>query len=225
MSSRSLLLRHCCRTNPPNPILFRSSLPTQHLSQLRCLATSRVVPKILEPSMWTSLVPKFLRNGNWRGTEAAGRKSRAPNPATFYVIMFTLIGSQAIRMIMLRNECANYNRSADAKMRLLKEVIERIQKGEDVDVKRLLGTGDEAKEREWEEVLREIEQEESLWHSRSKRTQRGDASKSDGDLDDSQQSTTQQHGEPGETTKYQPTTSNDVSTAERSKPQRPSSFF
>ncbi|EER43173.1 conserved hypothetical protein [Histoplasma capsulatum H143] len=208
MSSRSLLLRHCCRTNPPNPILFRSSLPT-HLSQLRCLATGRVVPKILEPSMWTSLIPKFLRNGNWRGTEAAGRKSRAPNPATFYVIMFTLIGSQAIH----------------AKMRLLKEVIERIQKGEDVDVKRLLGTGDEAKEREWEEVLREIEQEESLWHSRSKRTQRGDASKSDGDLDDSQQSTTQQLGEPGETTKYQPTTSNDVSTAERSKPQRPSSFF
>ncbi|QSS61711.1 hypothetical protein I7I51_03888 [Histoplasma capsulatum] len=139
--------------------------------------------------------------------------------------MFTLIGSQAIRMIMLRNECANYNRSADAKMRLLKEVIERIQKGEDVDVKRLLGTGDEAKEREWEEVLREIEQEESLWHSRSKRTQRGDASKSDGDLDDSQQLTTQHHGEPGGATKYQPTTSNDVSTAERSNPQRPSSFF
>lgn len=52
---------------------------------------------------------------------------------------------------MLRNDHANYTRSADAKIRLLKEVIERIQKGEDVDVKRLLGTGDEAKEREWEE--------------------------------------------------------------------------
>lgn len=74
-------------------------------------------------------------------------------------------------------------------------------------------------------MLREIEQEESLWHSRSKRTQRGDASKSDGDLDDSQQLTTQHHGEPGGATKYQPTTSNDVSTAERSNPQRPSSFF
>ncbi|KAL2385605.1 hypothetical protein RJZ90_001166 [Blastomyces dermatitidis] len=163
--------------------------------------------------MWTSMVPKFLRSGNRRGTDSAPRKSRAPNPATFYAIMFTLIGSQAIRMIMLRNEYANDTRSADAKTRLLKEVIERIQKGEDVDVKRLL-------------VLKEIEQEESLWHSRAKRTHRGNVPKSDSDGgNDSQQLTTPQQSEPEITTKYQRVTSNEGPTTETSKPQRPSSFF
>ncbi|KAL2368998.1 hypothetical protein RJ035_003177 [Blastomyces gilchristii] len=219
MSSRPVILRHCHLSIPYNPILSRSRLPQSKLpptephSQRRCLAAGRAIPKILEPSMWTSMVPKFLRSGNRRGTDSAPRKSRAPNPATFYAIMFTLIGSQAIRMIMLRNEYANDTRSADAKTRLLKEVIERIQKGEDVDVKRLL-------------VLKEIEQEESLWHSRAKRTHRGNVPKSDSDGgNDSQQSTTPQQSEPEITTKYQRVTSNEGPTTETSKPQRPSSFF
>ncbi|OAX82742.1 hypothetical protein ACJ72_02911 [Emergomyces africanus] len=232
MSSRSVILRHCRLSKSSNPILSQRSRPQPNLpgskpiSQRRCLATGRAVPKILEPSMWTSLVPKFLRNRSWSGVEATPRKSRGPNPATFYVIIFTLIGSQAIRMIMLRNEYANYTRSADAKIRLLKEVIERIQKGEDVDVKRLLGTGDEAKEREWEEVLREIEQEESLWHSKSKRPPRGSASKTDNDLEkDSQQATPQARGETDGATKYQQVTSTGSLATEKDKPQRPSSFF
>lgn len=54
-------------------------------------------------------------------------------------------------MIGLKNDFANYTRSTDAKIRLLGEVIERVKRGEDVDVRRLLGTGDEGKEREWEE--------------------------------------------------------------------------
>jgi hypothetical protein len=94
-------------------------------------------------------------------------------------------------MIVLRNEYTNYTRNADAKIELLREVIERLQSGEQVDVKKLLGTGDETKEREWEEgeifpsgacvvmdinrlfceVLREIEKEDSFWHSKSKREQ------------------------------------------------------
>ncbi|OJD12661.1 hypothetical protein AJ78_06783 [Emergomyces pasteurianus Ep9510] len=232
MSSR-FVWRLCRLPKPPNPIFSqhtRSPQPkvpvSKSLSQRRYLATGRAVPKILEPSMWTSLVPKFLRNRSLRGTETTQRKSRGPNPATFYVIIFTLIGSQAIRMIMLRNEYANYTRSADAKIRLLKEVIERIQKGEDVDVKRLLGTGDEAKEREWEEVLREIEQEESLWHSKSKRTPRGSGSKSDNDFkNDPQKSTPQETGGTEEITKYEQVASDGGLAAEKSKPQRPSSFF
>ena len=62
-----------------------------------------------------------------------------------------LIGSQAIQIISLRNELVAYTRKADAKISLLKEVIERVQKGENVDVQGLLGTGDKAKEKEWEE--------------------------------------------------------------------------
>jgi len=66
-------------------------------------------------------------------------------------------------MIALRNEFAAFSRRADAKIGLLKEIIERVQKGEDVDVEGLLGTGNKAKEQEWEEVLREIEREDKLW--------------------------------------------------------------
>lgn len=54
-------------------------------------------------------------------------------------------------MIALRTEFTAFSRRADARISLLKEVIERVQKGEDVDVEGLLGTGDEEKEREWED--------------------------------------------------------------------------
>lgn len=54
-------------------------------------------------------------------------------------------------MIALRNDFAAFSRRADAKIGLLKEIIERIQKGEEVDVEGLLGTGDEKREKEWEQ--------------------------------------------------------------------------
>jgi len=77
-------------------------------------------------------------------------------------------------MIALRNEFAAYSRRADAKIGLLREIIERIQKGEEVDVEGLLGTGDKEKEREWEEVLQEIEQEDQAWEqSRRSRPKHG----------------------------------------------------
>lgn len=69
-------------------------------------------------------------------------------------------------MMMLKKDYAAYTRSTDAKIELLREVIERVKRGEAVDVEKLLGSGDAAKEREWEEVLREIEDEDSLWHQR-----------------------------------------------------------
>lgn len=54
-------------------------------------------------------------------------------------------------MIALKNDYAAYTRTTDAKIELLREVIEKIRRGEDVNVEKLLGTGDETKEREWEE--------------------------------------------------------------------------
>ena len=120
-----------------------------HAPRSRFYATSERLPKIADSSVWTAMVPRFIRN----------RKSRKPgetkewNPATFYIVMFTLIGSQAIRLLTLKNGYAAYSRSADAKIELLKEVIERVQRGEKVDVEKLLGTGDEAKELEWEDGM------------------------------------------------------------------------
>ncbi|ODH39913.1 hypothetical protein ACO22_01742 [Paracoccidioides brasiliensis] len=223
MSSQGLLFRHLCRPYCSNAVLSRPIRLPQNstikaLYPTRCLATGRVVPRIVEPSMWTSLIPKFLRNRDLRGTQAVPRKSRGPNAATFFVVIFTLIGSQAIRMVMLRNEYRNYTRSADAKIRLLQEVIERLQKGEDVDVKRLLGTGNEMKEREWEEVLKEIEQEESLWHSKSRKTtHRGNPPKSEIEPPES--------GKKNGTTAYQQTSANDRPPTEQSKRQPPSNFY
>jgi hypothetical protein len=66
-------------------------------------------------------------------------------------VIFLLIGSQAIQMIALRNEFTAFSRRADTRIGLLKEAIERVQNGEDVDVKSLLGTGGKAQEKEWEE--------------------------------------------------------------------------
>jgi hypothetical protein len=98
------------------------------------------------------MVPRFIRT---RKSRKAG-ESKEWNPATFYIVMFTLIGSQAIRLLTLKNGYAAYRRSADAKIELLKEVIERVQKGENVDVEKLLGTGDEGKELEWEDGMFEL---------------------------------------------------------------------
>jgi hypothetical protein len=107
-------------------------------------------------------------------------RSKEWNPATFFIIIFLLIGSMSIQMIALRNEFAAFSRRADAKIGLLKEIIERIQNGEEVDVEGLLGTGDKEREKEWEEgnfacvkrkwlsngypvVLQEIEREDQAW--------------------------------------------------------------
>lgn len=62
----------------------------------------------------------------------------------------------SIQMIALRNEFATFSRRADAKINLLREVIERVQNGEDVDVEGLLGTGDPEKEKEWEEGISKL---------------------------------------------------------------------
>lgn len=74
----------------------------------------------------------------------------------------------SIQMIALRNEFAAFSRRADAKIGLLREIIERIQKGEEVDVEGLLGTGDKKMEQEWEEVLQEIEKEDQEWEQSRK---------------------------------------------------------
>jgi hypothetical protein len=71
------------------------------------------------------------------------------NPATPYIVLGLLVGSQAIQMLWLKQERARNLRRAEAKIGILREVIERVQAGEVVDVEKVLGTGDEAEEAEW----------------------------------------------------------------------------
>lgn len=137
-----------------NPSLRIIRIPTVGLTtnnalHARLLSTAEAVPKIAQASTWQSILPKFLRGSSSNTSPKA--KSKEWNPATFYVVIWTLIGSQAIQMLVLRKDFENYTRKADAKIRLLREVIQKVNNGETVDVERLLGTGDEVKEREWEE--------------------------------------------------------------------------
>jgi hypothetical protein len=60
-----------------------------------------------------------------------------------------LVGSQAIHTLKLKSEITEMERKAEAKISLLKRVIERIQSGEDVDVEKELGTGNPVEEEEW----------------------------------------------------------------------------
>ncbi|PTU17804.1 hypothetical protein P175DRAFT_0526334 [Aspergillus ochraceoroseus IBT 24754] len=149
-------------SNQPQQHFFSTTTTTSNKSNPR-----RALPKLAQTSLWASILPKFLRTRNPAPPKnTTTSPSKEWNPASFYIIIFILIGSQAIRMIALKNEYAAYTRSTDAKIRLLREVIEKVRAGEKVDVEKLLGTGEEAKEREWDEVLREIEREDSLWHQR-----------------------------------------------------------
>lgn len=148
------------------PASCRATLvSTRQFSLAPSLPHARFIstPTILRPSFWASMVPKPLRE---RGSAP---RSREWNPATPYIILSLLVGSQAIQILWLKQERAHAQRKAEAKIGLLKEVIERVQNGEDVDVEKVLGTGDEASEREWAEVLREIKDEEALFQSKKRR--------------------------------------------------------
>jgi len=111
-------------------------------------------------------------------------------------------------MIALKNSFAASSRRADAKIGLLKEIVERIQNGEEVDVEGLLGTGDAKREQEWEDVLREIEEEDEAWE-RSRRSK----SKHGRNLEDSKVVTTI------------PGSKNNVQSAEEVNSKPPVGFF
>ena len=80
---------------------------------------------------------------------------------------------------------------------MLQEVLRRVQAGEDVDVEKMLGTGDPMAEQEWEEgklgwtccrveskadletavVIKHIEEEDRLWQSKERKKARKQARK------------------------------------------------
>ncbi len=87
-----------------------------------------------------------------------------------------------------------YSRKADQKIELLREVIQRVQNGENFDVEKLLGTGDPKMEEEWFDgtcytrysgrgqadrdvpsVIREIENEENVMNRNERQRLRREA--------------------------------------------------
>ncbi|KAI3394158.1 hypothetical protein diail_3168 [Diaporthe ilicicola] len=140
-----------------SPALFRPTATRRMIPQTP-RHSARLVsmqPRVAETSFWKSLIPKPLRRenrtGGKGGAPAAKPKSKEWNPATFFIGIFLLIGSLSIQMIALHKSFDAFMRRSDVRIGLLREVVERIQNGETVDVEKVLGTGDPDKEAEWEE--------------------------------------------------------------------------
>ena len=127
------------------------------------------VPRILTPSFWGQMIPKPFKGRSDKP------KSREWNPATPYIILGLLVGSQAIQILWLKQERGHTLRKAETKIGLLREVIERVQNGEKVNVEEILGTGNAASEKEWAEVMKEIENEEVLFQGKKKRKAKSEA--------------------------------------------------
>jgi hypothetical protein len=116
---------------------------------LRFTSTAQMKPvTIVEGSFWKSLIPKPMRRTN---RKLKTKEKKDWNPATYFIVMFLFIGSMSIQMIALRHQTDRYMRQSSLRIAQLREVVQRIQNGEDVDVERILGTGDPQKETEWEE--------------------------------------------------------------------------
>lgn len=129
-------------------VASRHSQPALSLAKAQ-RRTLVYLPVVLQPAFWKGMVPSFLRRS--RSEDSVPISRRPWNPATFYIWMFLFIGSQAIQTITLRSGFEKFSYETEQKLQLLREVVNRVKAGEDVDVRKELGTGEPKKEKEWEE--------------------------------------------------------------------------
>lgn len=116
---------------------------------------------IADPDFWRSLIPKpfrpapspFARKKRSKVAAFKAWMAKEWNPATFFIIIFLLIGSMSINMIALKKGFETFVRQSDVRIGLLREVVEKLQKGEKVDVEKVLGTGVPEREAEWEDGM------------------------------------------------------------------------
>ncbi|KAK4221050.1 hypothetical protein QBC38DRAFT_513755 [Podospora fimiseda] len=130
----------------------------------------RSASSVTETSFWSSLIPKPLRKKPENHPSNKKQKVNLKkdwNPATFFICIFLLIGSMSIQMIALKRDFGSFSRQAEVRIALLREVVGKIQNGEEVDVEKVLGTGDPTKEEAWEEVL-DIAREEAAIQKKKK---------------------------------------------------------
>lgn len=112
----------------------------------------KLLPMIIRPSFWRSITPIALRK-DARAARREANKGKPRNPATYFILMFLLIGSFSIHFINLRHGYSTEGRRLDNRIANLQEVLRRVQAGEDVDVEKMLGTGDPLAEQDWEEGM------------------------------------------------------------------------
>ncbi|KAF1838494.1 hypothetical protein BDW02DRAFT_585773 [Decorospora gaudefroyi] len=127
------------------------------------LSRSMSLPRIVQPNFWVSMVPKPLKS------RPEYPRPKEWNPATPYIVLGLLVGSQAIQILWLKQERSHSLRRAEAKIGILRELLERVQRGETVPVEQVLGTGEAENEREWAEVLKDLQDEDALFQSKKRR--------------------------------------------------------
>ena len=141
----------------PNSLRFKMLQPINfsHFPYCQTYAISTAnLPRVAQPSMWVSLIPKAFRSPRNPYAQAKPQRSKEWNPATFFIWIYLIIGSNAINLLALKNEYSTFSRKADTKIRLLRDVLDRLQRGENVDVEKVLGTGDKEQEQEWKDGMR-----------------------------------------------------------------------
>ncbi|KAK0938457.1 hypothetical protein LTR29_009983 [Friedmanniomyces endolithicus] len=166
-------LSSICATCARTQLTIRPFTTSQHFHFDDIRSSSRL-PRIATPSFWASLVPKPWRRKAVHDPDATDatdttstapvKKSRPWSPYTTILILALLVGSNAIQLISIRNDTLAFSRKTEAKLSLLREVLQKVKRGEidDAEVKRALGTGVAEAEREWEEVVKEIEETDVL---------------------------------------------------------------
>lgn len=119
-------------------------------------ASTTNLPRVAQPSLWETFIPKALRNRFVnreadQGTVEARRKEW--NPATPFIILGLLAGSMGIHIINLQRSMTAYSRMANQKINKLQRVIHGTQKGKlgQFSPEHELGTGDPQQEAEWKE--------------------------------------------------------------------------
>ncbi|WQF75668.1 hypothetical protein CDEST_00682 [Colletotrichum destructivum] len=141
---------------------------------------SSSLPTVAQLDFWKSLIPKpFRPEEKLRDDPMIKRvkpkRKKEWNPATFYIVIFLLIGSMSINMLSTKQAFEAFSRQADVRISVLREVVEKLQRGEAVDVEKALGTGDPQKELEWEEMLKEIEREDLSRQKKQEKARQAEA--------------------------------------------------
>ena len=134
--------------NAPTHLRLLLATSLNPIIPFRTVSTSQL-PRVTQPSFWASLIPKYFRRPSNDASKSERLRRLLENPNTPVISLALLVGSQAIHTLKLKSEMRDTERKAEAKIALLKKVIERIQSGEDVDVEKELGTGDPVAEEEW----------------------------------------------------------------------------
>lgn len=151
----------CVRQSPAHHRTFATSSFLQN--------EASHLPRVANPSLWRSIVPKAFRRDGRNTSDSKEPRSKTWNPATIFIVLGILVGSNAINILALKREMLNFSRKTEAKLTVLRDVLKRVKNGEDVDVEKLLGTGDAEQEKEWEDVMNEIERTDMLAEAKKKR--------------------------------------------------------